>query len=375
MHASRLVIFGLLPVFLAPAAAQESQPRDLSVEQSSVAAAGTPHPGTLRVGIMADRNDATYAIGETARLRINTNEDAYVTVFDIGPTGQVHQLFPNAYQTDNHVLGGRPVEIAGGTTGARIQISGPVGAELIKVVASNRPLVVIADNLLQGRDIFRAVEGGAQELTRNLEVVANDPNAGERKVAIENFTLHTIARRADNGAAIVIIPGQPAQNSTVTFPVVTPQAGGLISVPGQQPFPLLLAVDKTAYRLGERVTLAVTSLQACYLTVLDVMSSGAIRMVFPNQITQNNSVAANQTVLVAGGNSPVNLQVAGPTGTEQLVAVCSTDNTPILTQRIDLAQLFPPVGERSDVARDLSVVANRPAGSTAFATVSFKIQP
>jgi hypothetical protein len=384
MHASKLVVLGLLPFFLAPALAQETQPRDLSVEQSSVAAAGTARPGSLKVSVTADRADATYAIGETARLRINTNEDAYVTVFDIGPTGQVHQLFPNAYQTDNHVLGSRPVEIAGGNTGARIQISGPVGAELIKVVASNRPLVVIAENLLQGRDIFRSVEGGAQALVRNLDVVANDPNAGERKIAIENFTLRTIANRADNGPAIVIIGGQTAQNATAqnpagqnptTFPVVTPQATGLISVPAQQPFPLLLAVDKRAYKLGERVTLAVTSLQACYLTVLDVMSSGNIRLLFPNQITQNNAVAANQTVLVAGGSSPVSLQVAGPAGTEQLVAVCSTDNTPILTHKVDLAQLFSPAGERSDVTRDLSVVANRPAGTTSFATTAFRIQP
>ena len=35
---------------------------------------------------------------ETVGLLLTTNEDAYVTVLDIGPTGRVTQLFPNPYQ-------------------------------------------------------------------------------------------------------------------------------------------------------------------------------------------------------------------------------------------------------------------------------------
>jgi hypothetical protein len=150
----------------------------------------------------------------------------------------------------------------------------------------------------------------------------------------------------------------------------------LISIPWQQPFPLLVAVDKPIYRIGERVTLAVTSLQACNLTVLDVTTSGAVRVLFPNQVVQNNAVGANQTVLIAGGISNVTMQVGGPPGTEQIVAVCSTDRVPILTRTIDLAQLFPTAGEQTEVARDLSVAAaSRPAGSTAMATTSFAVQP
>ncbi len=374
MRFSKLLALGLLPFLLAPAVAQSSQQRDLSVQQSSAYDAGKPHPGSLKVSIGADRADGTYAVGETARLFITANEEAYVTVFSVGPTGQVHQLFPNSYQDDNRVSPSRPVEIAGGNSGARISISGPVGAELIKVVASNRPITVIAENLLQGRDLFRSVDGGVQTLVRNLEVVANEP--AENKIAIENFTLRTIASRADKGpSAVIIIQGQTAPSPTATLPVVVPQAAGAIILPTQQAFPLLLAVDKSAYKIGERVTLAVTPLQACYLTVLDLTTSGAIRVVFPNKVTPNNSVAANQTVLVAGGISPVSLLATGPAGNEQVVAICSTDRTPVLKREMDSAQLFSPAGERDEVARDLSVVANRPAPSTSFASVVFAVQP
>lgn len=374
MRFSKILPFGLLP-FRSTSAVAQDRPRDLSVDQAAAFSAGVAHAGPLKVTVGSDHADATYAVGETARLFISSNEDAYVTVFSVGPTGQVHQLFPNPYQADNRVEAGRPTEIAGGATGGRMTISGPVGAELIKVVASNKPLTVIAENLLLGREMFRTVDGGVTALVRNLNVVANAPNAGERKIDIENFTLRTIASRTEGSPAVAIVPAQAAQAPTVTLPVVTPQAGGLIAVPSQQPFPLLLAVDRPAYKVSDRVTLAVTSLHDCYLTVLDVTPSGAIRVLFPNRVTQNNAIAANQTVLVAGGPSPVSLQVTGPAGAEQIVAVCSTDNAPVLSQKTDLAQLFSPAGERSDVTRDLSVVASRPASSTAFATAAFTVQP
>ena len=377
MRIRTVLMLGLFPLFLSSAGAQDVIPRDLSVEQSSAWSSGVPRPGSLRVSVNADRADATYAIGETARLFIRSNEDAYVNVFSIGPTGQVHQLFPNAYQRDSRVQANQNVEIAPSVSGARIAVSGPAGTEVIKVVASNRPLTVIAESQLKGREFFRSVEGGAQTLARNLEVVGSSQTSSETKIAIQNYTLKTVAIRSDNAApgAIVVIPGQPAPASAPTFlPVVAPTAGGAFSVPQQQPFPLLVAVDKPAYKISERVTLAVTSLQACNLTVLNVTTSGVVRVLFPNQMAQNNAIAANQTVLIAGGMSNVTLQVAGPAGIEQIVAVCSTDQRPILTQKIDLAQLFPPAGERSDVARDLTIAAGRPAGTTSIATTSFAVQ-
>jgi len=367
-------MLGLFPLFLGAANAQDEMPRDLSVEQTNAWSSGVPRPGSLRVSLVSDRQNATYAIGETARLFIRSNEDAFVNVFSIGPTGQVNQLFPNGYQRDSRVAANQPFEIAPNSLGAKITVSGPVGTEVIKVVASNRPLTVIAENQLQGQGPFRSVEGGVQTLSRNLEVVgAQNPN--ELKLAIQNFTLRTVAPVPAGPGAIVLIPGQPAPVLGPTILPVTPTGSNLISIPAQQPFPLLVAVDKAVYRMGERVTLAVTSLQACNLTVLDVTPTGAVRVLFPNQVVRNNAVGANQTVLVAGGISNVTMQVGGPVGTEQIIAVCSTDQLPILTRTIDLAQLFPHAGEQTEVARDLSVAASRPAGSTSMATTNFAVQP
>src|SRR4051794_5222257 len=112
MRIFKVLVLGLLPFCLGAANAQEAMPRDLSVQQSTAWSAGTPRPGTLRVSLNTDRPDATYAIGEAARLFIRSNEDAFVNVFSIGPSGQVNQLFPNAYQRDSRVGANQVVEIA-----------------------------------------------------------------------------------------------------------------------------------------------------------------------------------------------------------------------------------------------------------------------
>lgn len=376
MRISKYMLIGVLSFLAGPVLAEKAQLRDLTVEQSTAAQAGTPRPGSLQVSVSADRPDATYAIGETVRLTLTSNEDAYVTVLDIGPTGQVTQLFPNQYQTDNHVFANRSIEIAGGATGARITATGPVGAELIKVIASSKPVTVVSEaQLTQTRGIFRSVDGGVSTVVKDLQVVADQVAQNDAKIVFSNFTLHTVGSRLPAAPAqqtLVVVPGQgtagqPAPAATTTLPVVTPQtSAALISVPAQQPFPLLLAADKSTYKVGEKVTLAVTTLQACNLTVMDVTPSGQVRTLFPNQTTPNNAVAALQTVLVAGGPSAVSLPVSGPAGTEQVVAICTTDAAPISSQ---------PANDRMALTRDLAVVATRPAGATAMASLTFTVQP
>ena len=331
-----------------------AQMRDLTVEQNTVAQATFPNAGALAVALVPDRADATYALGETVRLTLTASEDAYVTVLDIAPSGAVTQLFPNRFQVDNKVYAGRPVEIAGPGSGGKIAASGTPGTELIKVIASSKPIVLLDDKQLQARGIFYSVDGGVPTLTRDLTVVANAPAQADNKIATGNFAIYTVAGRA---------------SATTILPVVGAGGGGLINIPADQPFPLLLASDKRAYRVGEKVTLALTTLQACTLTVLDVTPAGRISTIFPNATTPNNKVEANQTVLVAGGSSAIALPVSGPAGLEQVVAICSTDAN---------APAFNAAGDRTLVQRDLSVVAanaGKPGGATAMASITFAVAP
>jgi hypothetical protein len=368
-----------LPLLFGVARAEEFSTRDLTLDQTSVATFTLPTKGDFRVSIASDRDDGTYAIGETARLFITTNEDAFVTVFSVGPTGQVAQLFPSRFQPDNRVRANQPVEIAGERVGAQIRIRGPVGRELLKVIATNKPMKIITSGRMQDTGPFQVLDGGAEQLVRNLSLVPNAGGSG-MMMAVANFALRTIPSRQQtivigNGDNVAQIGGGGAPVLPVVVPGGNSGGGvnsGLMPLPVTPAFPLLVAVDRPFYKIGETVTLAVTSMKACNLTVLEFAPSGATRVLFPNKVTPMNAIGAGQTLLISGGPSPVALKATGPTGVEQILAICTPDNAPIL--KFDGEDLFRSAGERDGVARDLALLANRPAGGMSAGSATFVVE-
>ena len=160
---------------LAPAAqAAGDGARDLTVEQTAVhavqAPAGTGGTGRLAVTAWVDHDDNTYAVGERVRLFVKPSKDAYVTVLNVGPSGQTTMLFPNAHQKDNKIPGNQAVEIPSAASGASIKVAAPVGRELIKVVASTSPVPLFPAVKMRSAGPFATLEADARSLARDLQV-------------------------------------------------------------------------------------------------------------------------------------------------------------------------------------------------------------
>jgi tRNA A-37 threonylcarbamoyl transferase component Bud32 len=76
---------------------------------------------------------------EPARFRIETERDAYVGIWTIGPDGTVMQLFPNEYERDHQVRAGRPRLVPGdGRYTIDATATPPGKAEALRVVAATR---------------------------------------------------------------------------------------------------------------------------------------------------------------------------------------------------------------------------------------------
>ena len=150
------------------AAGDDPEARDLSVQQKAVFTVQAPAPQAsesseaLSVVAWVDHEDNTYAVGEAVRLFVRANKDAYLTVLNVGPSGSTTLLYPNATQTDTHVRAGQVVEIPGRDSGVSIRVSGPVGRELIKVIASTSPAPVFEGAKLTGGGPFLTVVGDSQ---------------------------------------------------------------------------------------------------------------------------------------------------------------------------------------------------------------------
>ena len=149
-----------------PVAAQDLTLRDLVVAPNA-AYAQVVHP---QLEAWFDNADATYASGQALRLFVRPSEDGYLSAFAIGPTGDVTQLYPNAFHPRNYVRAGEAIEVPG--SGARAFVSGPVGIERVRLVFTRRADAVCVYAQLAETGPFPIVLGGVGTLQRDLSVVA-----------------------------------------------------------------------------------------------------------------------------------------------------------------------------------------------------------
>ena len=236
----KLLLSAVLTVVLAgPSFAQSVDLRDLSVEQTVAVQSLPSRPGSLAADAWFDRANPVYIRGEAVRLFLRVNQDAYVTVLSIGPTGAVTQLFPNAFNPYNAVRGGSTVEIPG--PGARAVVGGSLGPEVVKIVVTSGPARVIPESELGPSAPFRSVIGGVGAVARDLEVVAAPTAPGQNILIINKvFRSAPAAGAAFGSGAILIVPDSapaPIPPRFFPLPALDPSAslgGGRLS--GWTPF-------------------------------------------------------------------------------------------------------------------------------------------
>ncbi|MCK5897138.1 MAG: DUF4384 domain-containing protein [Cocleimonas sp.] len=106
---------------------------------------------------------------------------------------------------------------------------------------------------------------------------------------------------------------------------------------------LKLTPSKSSYRLGEKMSLTVTSNTRCYLSIVDFGTSGSANILFPNAYQKDNLLPTNRSLTIP--NSQFDIKIGGKAGTEKLWAVCRLDNTPPFTPDYDFQQsIFLSVG-------------------------------
>jgi|GEM_PF-2472777 len=330
-------------------AATDTATRDLSVQQTAVHNLSAPAPGgskPLSVVAWVDQEDNTYAIGEQVQLFVQTTKDAYVTVMNVGPTGNTTVLFPNAMTNSNFVPANTPVQVPG--PGSAITVQGPVGAELIKVIASTQPVNVFQSGQMTQAGAFRSVNAPVESWTRDLSVTMSSPSpqqtsaqapqpqqaTGGQVVSMPaglewddyNKVIHTVAGAAGVG-----------QGSVTTTPAWSHQAAV------GAPFNLRVATEKASYRIGEPIQVMITTDRTCHLVVANITSSGETRLLYPNGDQPNSLVQGGQTIVVPGNVSTPRLVALGPPGEERLVTSCSETPPP---QPLPIAQgAYPFVGQ------------------------------
>lgn len=144
-------------------------------------------------------NKKTYTIGDEIVFFFRASQDSYVTVFDIGSSGVLRIIFPNAEVQNNRVQKDKIYRVPTTESRFAIQVAGPSGLERIKAIATPRPWDISISNTAPGfSSISREEDQGTQSLLKALEKLQEHPWAESQIeiMIIENGRVHTPPGRA-----------------------------------------------------------------------------------------------------------------------------------------------------------------------------------
>jgi hypothetical protein len=125
---------------VARAETQEEMARDLVPAQKPMVQLGGG--SAEAVDAWVDNPSLTYRVGQQLKVFVRPRQTSFVTVLNVGSSGRVTVIFPNFYQRDTRVPAGQTVAIPAERAGWRIDVVGPPGIEVVKVIATPEPLAL-----------------------------------------------------------------------------------------------------------------------------------------------------------------------------------------------------------------------------------------
>ena|GEM_PF-857905 len=133
-----------------------------------------PTPGFL-VRVTADRVSRDYREGDDLTVQVVAERDAYVYVMYQQADGQIFQIFPNNKQPDNQLKARQVVQIPGKDDLFRWKIGPPFGREILKVIATERPLKMLQQPSMQSKRFNKVTLDQVKEVALELGTEQADP--------------------------------------------------------------------------------------------------------------------------------------------------------------------------------------------------------
>ena len=130
------------------------------------------------ITITVDRGcGGTYLVGETLDVRVRSELDGYLTLFDFTTDGLVHQIYPNQYYSDNRIDGDIEYTIPGNLLPFVFWVAPPEGQEILFAVVTSHPFVFLDEAYFDYSQAFPQIllgnEEAASRMTQGLGIVSS----------------------------------------------------------------------------------------------------------------------------------------------------------------------------------------------------------
>jgi uncharacterized protein DUF4384 len=146
-----------------PAAAPDTDRTTFNVERR---AAVTPGSTPLAFKLWTDKKE--YKVGDTVKVGFEAPRDGYVTLVNVGTSGRITILYPNAYAPDHAVKAGRTYSVPAPGDPYELTLGGPEGVELVYAVFTTSAIRFAETNF--AKSAFTVVNEIAVQFTRDINV-------------------------------------------------------------------------------------------------------------------------------------------------------------------------------------------------------------
>jgi hypothetical protein len=100
----------------------------------------------------------TYRIGENIVISVRSTHSCYLTLYDISTIGEVTQIFPNRFATDNRIEGGYTYPIPDQKDQFDFEITGPPGIERVRGVCTIENVNLVEQRKMDTTEAFPRVK-------------------------------------------------------------------------------------------------------------------------------------------------------------------------------------------------------------------------
>jgi len=156
------------------------------------------------VRVSVDRKDRTYEKGELMRVTVRSQRDGHLYMLYKQADGSTKCLFPNLYESDNGIEGGKDITIPTKNQGFKLRCNDPLGDELLVAIVSQRPLAI---ETLKVESLTRSVVTGvdlesfARAIRKGFDVEGEAPAGLPGQWAEHSVQIKTVpAGKRDRGA-------------------------------------------------------------------------------------------------------------------------------------------------------------------------------
>jgi len=333
-------------------AQSEMEKKDIVVGEMSKIRQDNPD---FKIRLKPVSKKGKFYVGDQIAFEVTSSKDAYLTIIDVGTSGKAHVIFPNRWNKNNKIRKGKVYRIPGSDADYSFKLRGPAGVNYVKAIATLKPVQFLP------REVLIDAEEGFAEI--------KDPDKAAKDISVE------LGKQDKKGWAeteakfnLAARRGEDRDDDEMQ-PIAEEKEGK---------FKVKLWTDKKSYKVGEPVTCHFYAGRDCYLNLIDVGTSGKVRVIFPNRFQRDNFIKGGEAVTIPVKKEDDFLfKVKGPEGVEHLKAVVTTHKLQLYPGSYDWDQhVYQPWEDKSDVVeKDIDVqLADIPVGFYVKAATSFKVR-